>query len=175
MCPFCGGGSGRGARERAGGECPLCIRRKVGGCARTAASGEGGARPAVHSVAERPGLAHGAGGEPLLQCAPPPRLVLPAGERGRPAPSRPCLRAPAWGYKSFATCCHLCVQLREKPIPPAPAAAPLDMDPETCPCPTGEPPHPACGTERPFTCTHALRLCSRTSGERDLYFLFVIS
>uniref|UniRef100_A0A4X1SFN2 Metallothionein-3 n=1 Tax=Sus scrofa TaxID=9823 RepID=A0A4X1SFN2_PIG len=114
------------------------VHTEESGWLRAHGSKWGGRRaPAVHSVAERPGLAHGAGGEPLLQCAPPPRLVLPAGERGRRAPSRPCLRAPAWGYKSFATCCHLCVQLREKPIPPAPAAAPLDMDPETCPCPTG--------------------------------------
>uniref|UniRef100_A0A8C5ZB41 Metallothionein n=1 Tax=Marmota marmota marmota TaxID=9994 RepID=A0A8C5ZB41_MARMA len=36
------------------------------------------------------------------------------------------------------------------------------MDPETCPCPTGEPPPPSCGTAHPFTGkeSHAPRCCS---------------
>ncbi|CAO2610472.1 MT3, partial [Lemmus lemmus] len=57
----------------------------------------------------------------------------------RRAPPSRCLRAPARGYKSLATCCpsyiaSLCLEgtkLRSL------AAAGLDMDPETCPCPTG--------------------------------------
>uniref|UniRef100_A0ABI7W1G0 Metallothionein n=1 Tax=Felis catus TaxID=9685 RepID=A0ABI7W1G0_FELCA len=32
---------------------------------------------------------------------------------------------------------HPCVQLPGEASSPPPAAAPLDMDPETCPCPTG--------------------------------------
>ncbi|KAI5176633.1 Metallothionein-1E [Manis pentadactyla] len=47
------------------------------------------------------------------------------------------MRAPAWGYKSLATCCRKCVQLPGEASSPPPAAAPLDMDPETCSCPTG--------------------------------------
>ncbi|XP_040489262.1 metallothionein B isoform X2 [Ursus maritimus] len=34
-------------------------------------------------------------------------------------------------------CPNKCVQLPGEANSPPPAAAPLDMDPETCPCPTG--------------------------------------
>lgn len=74
---------------------------------------------------------------------------VPRWREGAPRASGLCLRAPAGAYKSLATCCHQCVQLPGEANSPPPAAAPLDMDPETCPCPTGEPPPPARGTARP--------------------------
>lgn len=101
---------------------------------------------------------------PLPQCAPRRKPVHSEAERGRRASSGLCMRAPAWGYKSLATCCRKCVQLPGEANSPPPAAAPLNMDPETCSCPTGETPPQSRGTGRPLTCKkpHALRQCSRT-------------
>lgn len=80
---------------------PPCTRWEVAGCA----------HPAVREAA---GVGVGGSartctrrgrGERLPQCALPPKLVLPGEEEAR-APGALCLRAPAWGYKSLATCCR---------------------------------------------------------------------
>lgn len=87
---------------RRAGQCPPLHTVGSGwlrapGCARGSGGGGGGQRPNVHTAGEG-GTA--AAVRASAQAGAPRR-------RGRArAPGALCLRAPAWGYKSLATCCR---------------------------------------------------------------------
>lgn len=101
-----------------GGEWPV----GQGGLPWAILDGDSGTAAAVHTRTHRAGAVRRGGRHQAAACAPPPGAI-----------------------KAFATCCpsytaSLCLEGTK--LRSLGAAAGLDMDPETCPCPTGEPPSP---------------------------------